>query len=390
MQPAFGQPTFGPSSPLAPAFIPSSVYALPDLDALEEISTGQQGGFIYARDNHPNAVQLESELTRLENAAGSVVCTNGMAAIAAVAMATLTHDSQVLASHFLYGRTTQLFFQELTRFQVSVTGVDTNDLTAVAEALQQRVDHSPCLVVVETISNPLLTIANLSSLAQLCHQHDATLLVDNTFATPVLCRPIELGADYVIESLTKMIGGHSDITLGAIAVRQSEKLPRLRQVRSIWGWMGDPFPCWLSLRGLPTLKLRVEASCENANRLARFLKEQPRIKQVIHPSLSEHPDHEVAKQVLSGQFGNMLCFELEGGRSAVNDFFKQSPALKFCPSLGDYATTCSHPASTSHRYLSPEERERQGITDGLVRLSVGIEPWDELVSAFRNGLESGT
>jgi cystathionine beta-lyase/cystathionine gamma-synthase len=134
--------------------------------------------------------------------------------------------------------------------------------------------------------------------------------------------------------------------------------------------------------------LRVDASCENAKRLARFLIQQPRVKQVIHPSLPEHADHEIAQQMFNGKFGNILSFELEGGRAAVNDFFRKSPSLKFCPSLGDFATTCSHPASTSHRYLTQEERNRQGISDGLVRLSVGIEPWEELVRAFRIGLES--
>jgi cystathionine gamma-synthase len=377
--------SFGPSTPLAPPFIPSSVYALPDLDAVEAISTGQQTGFIYARDNHPNAVQLESELTRLEGAAGSVVCTNGMAAMGVVAVATLGQGGRVLASDRLYGRTTQLLFQELSHFGVHAEAVDTTDLTAVAAALK-RTETPPKLLVVETLSNPLLSAADLTKLVELCQQQGTQLLVDNTFATPVLCRPIELGADFVIESLTKMIGGHSDITLGVIAVKEATVLPRLRQIRSIWGWMGDPFPCWLSLRGLPTLSLRTNAACENANRLAGFLGEQPGITRVVHPSRPQHPDHELVKRLLGGQFGNMLCFELAGGRDAVNRFFRQAPDLKFCPSLGDHATTCSHPASTSHRYLEALERERQGITEGLVRLSVGIEPWAELEKAFLRGL----
>ncbi|MFO0815689.1 MAG: aminotransferase class I/II-fold pyridoxal phosphate-dependent enzyme [Gemmatales bacterium] len=382
------QPTFGPSVPLAPAFIPSSVYALPDLDALEAISTGQQTGFIYARDNHPNAVQLEQELARLENAAGAVVCSNGMAAIGAVAMATLHQGGRVIASNFLYGRTTQLFFQEMTRFGVEVVGIDTGDLTAVRSALADNPENKPTLMVVETLSNPLLATADLPAIIKLCNEHESLLLVDNTFASPILCRPIELGADFVIESITKIIGGHSDITLGVVLARDVATLVRLRQVRSIWGWMGDPFPCWLALRGLPTLRLRMLASCDNANKLAHFLRDQPGVSRVIHPSLSKHPDHALCKKMLGGHYGNMLCMELAGGRAAVNRFFQKAPALKFCPSLGDYATTCSHPASTSHRYLDPAERERQSITEGLIRVSVGIEPWEELAQAFRVGLES--
>ena len=242
-------------------------------------------------------------------------------------------------------------------------------------------------MIVETLSNPLLSVADLPRLIELCHKYQAEILVDNTFASPALCRPTELGADYAMESLTKIIGGHSDITLGAILVKDANKLCRLKQVRSIWGWMGDSFPCWMSLRGLPTLNLRMQASCDNANRLALLLSEQAGVSQVIHPSLPAHPDHELAKQLFGGRFGNMLCFELVGGRAAVNRFFQKASKLKFCPSLGDYATTCSHPSSTSHRYLEPAERERQGIREGLIRLSVGIEPWDELVQAFREGLE---
>jgi cystathionine beta-lyase/cystathionine gamma-synthase len=379
----FMTPSYGPSSPLAPAFVPSSVFVLPDLDALEAISTGQEPGFIYARDNHPNAVQLEAELAKLEHAAGAIVCANGMAAIANIAMATLQQGSRVLASNYLYGRTTQLMFQELPRLGITVTGVDTGNLEAVEKALS---DTPVSLVIVETLSNPLLAVADLPKLIALCQKYKAELLVDNTFASPALCRPTELGADYAMESLTKIIGGHSDITLGVIVVKDAGKLARLRQVRSIWGWMGDSFPCWLALRGLPTLSLRMKASCENANRLARYLGEKPGVVQVVHPSLPHHPDHALAKELFSGSFGNMLCFELEGGRTAVNRFFQKASKLKFCPSLGDYATTCSHPSSTSHRYLEAAERERQGIREGLIRLSVGIEPWEELVKAFEEGL----
>jgi cystathionine beta-lyase/cystathionine gamma-synthase len=379
-------PQFGLSTPLAPAFIPSSVYSLPDLDALEAVSTGEQAGFIYARDNHPNAVQLESELTKLESADGTVVCSNGMAAMAMLAVAVLGDSGRAVVSDRLYGRSTQLFMQELPRFHVATTAIDTSNLSEVEKAFQQPSSTPAKLLVVETMSNPLLSIANLPKLVAISKEHQVLLLVDNTFATPALCRPIELDADFVLESLTKMMGGHSDITLGAVSVKDSTWLTRLRQVRSIWGWMGDPFPCWLALRGLPTLHLRMQAACQNAEKLAGFLKQQKNVTRVIYPSLAEHPDHELAKTLLRGSFGNMMCFELQGGREAVNRFFRQAEQLKFCPSLGDYATTCSHPASTSHRYLEPAERERQGITDGLIRLSVGIEPWEELENAFLQGL----
>ncbi|HMP17522.1 MAG TPA: aminotransferase class I/II-fold pyridoxal phosphate-dependent enzyme, partial [Gemmatales bacterium] len=225
---------------------------MPDLDALEAISTGQVPGFIYARDNHPNGVQLEAELAQLEKAAGAIVCSNGMAAIATVALATLQQGSRVLASDQLYGRTTQLFFQELPRWGIEISAVDTTNLVAVEQALAAG---PVSLFLVETLSNPLLAVAPLRELIALAEKYHTEILVDNTFASPALCRPTELGADYTMESLTKIIGGHSDITLGAVVVKDVARLARLRQVRSIWGWMGDSFPCWLSLRGLPTLPL---------------------------------------------------------------------------------------------------------------------------------------
>jgi cystathionine beta-lyase/cystathionine gamma-synthase len=202
----------------------------------------------------------------------------------------------------------------------------------------------------------------------------------------VLVRPLDLGADLVIESLTKMIGGHSDVTLGVVAGKKADWQLQFAQVASIWGLASNPFDCWLAARGLTTLPLRMRAASANALALADWLPSQPGVARVVYPGRPDHPDHELAKNLLQGGFGNMLCFELKGGREAVNQFLRLATGIPFSPSLGNTTTTCSHPASTSHRYVSPAERRRQGISDGMVRLSVGVEELERIQRELAKGL----
>ena len=373
---------FGASQPLTPPLYPSSVYTLPDLDALDRIMDGEDHGYIYARDGHPNARQLAAKLADLEGAGWGVVCGSGMASISAIILSLVQGGDRIVASNRLYGRTTQFFKQELPRFGVQTTLVDCHDLGEVRRALQ-----TPARVLfAETISNPLLRVPDLEQLAALAHEHECRLVVDNTFATPVLVRPLELGADVVMESLTKMIGGHSDLTLGFACGRDKDLLAQISQVISIWGLASNPFDCWLAERGLSTLPLRMRAASDNAAALSLWLLNQRGVSRVVYPGLPDHPDHHHADALLNGYFGNILCFELEEGRDAVNYFLQQARGIPFSPSLGDTKTTCSHPATTSHRYVSAAEKQRQGITDGLVRLSVGVEDLEEIQYEMAKGL----
>ena len=374
-------PDLGASIPLVPPLYQSSVYTLPDLDALDRIMNAEGPGFIYARDAHPNARHLAARLAVLEGAEWGVVTGSGMAALSAILLAGLEKGQRVVASNRLYGRTSQLLEQELARFGVESAFVDVNDLQAVEKALARPTR----LMLVETLSNPLLRVCDVSALASLAHDRGARLVVDNTFATPVLTRPLELGADLVMESLTKMIGGHSDITLGLVC-GNGDRLAELATASSIWGLSSSPFECWLALRGLDTLPLRMRAACHNALGLARWLEKQPGVARVIYPGLPGHPDHDLAGRVLGGAFGHMLCFDLAGGREAVNRFLRLAPGVPFSPSLGNTTTTCSHPSTTSHRYVNPPEKARQGITDGLIRLSVGIEPLETIEAEMSKGL----
>jgi cystathionine beta-lyase/cystathionine gamma-synthase len=374
-------PPLGGSVPLVPPLYTSSVYTLPDLDALDSILDDGAPGFIYARDGHPNARFLAAEIQKLEGAAWGAICSSGMAAITAALVALVKQGDRILASNSLYGRTTQLLNQELIRFGVNTTFVDCGQLSQVRSALTQPTR----LLLVETISNPLLRLADIEELARLTREQGCLLFVDNTFATPALARPLDLGADLVVESLTKMIGGHADITLGALC-GNGDHLPQVTQVISIWGLASNPFDCWLAARGLPTLSLRMEVASRNASAIADWLSDQAGVSRVIYPGRTDHPDHDLACRILDGSFGNMVSFELQGGRAAVNRFMRQAPGIPFSPSLGSTMTTCSHPATTSHRYFSPAERRRQGISDGLIRLSVGIEDLGLIQEQMGEGL----
>jgi cystathionine beta-lyase/cystathionine gamma-synthase len=372
----------GQTAPLVPPIYQSSVYTIPDLDVLDAIMDTGEAGFIYARDAHPNAKRLAQRLADVEAAPWGIVTASGMAAITAIVVATLQQGQRIVASNRLYGRTVQLFSQELGRFGVTCEYVDTNDLDQVAAALRKGAR----LLFVETMSNPLLRVVDLPALAELAHGHDCLFVVDNTFATPTLVRPMQMGADCVMESLTKMIGGHSDVTLGVVCGKDPDMLTQMTASASIWGLSSNPFDCWLTERGLATLELRMRAASANAARLADCLAGHPHVSRVLYPGRPDHADHAVASRILGGAFGNMLCFELTGGRDAVNNLLRRARGVPFSPSLGHTGTTLSHPATTSHRYVSPAEKRRQGITDGLVRLSVGVEDVGQIQRELEKGL----
>ena len=373
----------GSSTPLAPPLFQSSVYRLRDLDALDRIYDAQEPGFIYARDGHPNAHILGEKLAALEGGTWALVTGSGMGALSAACLTLVNSGDRIVASNRLYGRTAALLRQELRRFGVQTDFLDCGNLGAVEAALR-----SPTrLLVVETISNPLIRVADIPALAEIAHRHQCRLLVDNTFATPALFRPLEHGADVVMESLTKMIGGHSDLTLGALSSNDADLLPKLTQIASIWGFFAAPFDCWLAERSLHTFDIRMRAATQNAAQLANWLASHPAIQRVLYPTLADHPDRALAERMLQNGAGNMLCVELKGnGREAVNRFMRQAKGIPFTPSLGHTTTTCSHPATTSHRYESAEEKARQGITDGLIRLSVGVEPFEVMRREMESGL----
>ncbi len=375
-------PRLGSTVPLVPPLYQSSVYTIPDLDALDRIYSNEEPGFIYARDAHPNAHALAATLGQLEAASWGLVCASGMAALTASLLSLVRSGDRILASNWLYGRSNQLLKQELNRFGVQSAFVNCSELEQGRTALQTPTR----VLLVETMSNPLCRLVDIDAIARVCEHFDTYLIVDNTFATPVLVKPLELGADLVVESLTKMMGGHGDVTLGVTCGMDPDLLPQLTQVMSIWGLASNPFDCWLTQRGLCTLELRMKAASTNAAALAEWLAGQPGVSRVVYPGRADHPDYELAGRLLPRGFGNMLCFELAGGRDGVNAFMRRATGVPFSPSLGATQTTCSYPAGTSHRYDSPAERKRQTITDGLIRLSVGVEDLAAIQAEMSKGL----
>ena len=241
------------------------------------------------------------------------------------------------------------------------------------------------MIVAETISNPSLRVADIPALGEIAASANAALLIDNTFATPVLCQQLHCGADLVLESVTKMMNGHSDLVLGLLCGQEANWL-RVPTTLSVWGLASSPFDCWLAMRGLATLHLRIERTSQNALQAAEFLARQPQVERVDYPGLAAHVDHALAVRLLNDRFGSIVTVHLRGGRAAADAFIKNAKEIPFCPSLGEVSTTLSHPESTSHRGLSAEQRLELGISGGTVRLSDGIESFEHIHAALAQGL----
>lgn len=369
------------TQPLAAPIYPTSVWICNNTDQADRMLAGLEPGYVYRRDKHPNADLLAAKCRELEAAEEVAITSSGMSALALALLSQTEPGDHLVVSRMLYGKTEQLFTREAARFGISSTLVDTCDIAAVAAAITDRTK----LVVVETIANPCLQVADIGALAELVHPRGAALLVDNTFATPVLCRPLELGADWVMESLTKFMNGHSDVILGLLAGRR-QNWERIPLVSSAWGLASAPFDCWLAARGLATMHLRVERACDNALRAAEYLARQAPVELVDYPGLPSHPQHALAVRQLDGRFGSIVTFRLSGGRPAANAFMKAATHIPFCPSLGEASTTLSHPESTSHRGLTVDARAALGITGGTIRLSVGIESAEFVCDALAQGL----
>lgn len=368
--------------PLVSPIYQASVFTVESLAQLDDLYEGRAEGYLYTRDANPNHRALEQVMAALEGGEDALACATGMAAIATTLVAELRAGEHLLAGRSLYGITARLIHEELGRMGIASTPVDATSTEAVAAALRPETRA----LFVEVLSNPLLELADLPALADLCRARGVRLIVDSTFTPPPLLRPLLLGADVVIHSLTKFIGGHSDLMLGVI-VADAETIARARRACVAWGGAANPFAAWLATRGVKTLPLRMERACANAARLAAFLEAQTAVKRVYYPGLLGHPQHRRAAALLTGGFGAMLAFDLGCGERAAA-FLEHLRLIRFCPSLGETATTISYPAKTSHRFVAPEEAAARGIGPGLLRLSVGIEHADDLMAdlepAFRH------
>ena len=368
---------------VAPLF-ESAAWTFENLDELDAIQERELAGVIYGSLGGPNHAALESLLAAFENAEAAVCANGGMTAIAACLHHLLRPGDRIVVARELFGPTTGLLSIDLARAGVVCEQVDATDLEAVERALEAG---RTTVVYAETLSNPRLRVVDIRALATLAHRHGAYLVIDNTFASPALCRPLELGADLVVESLTKYVAGHYDCLAGIVA-GSAELVDSMRPAMLRAGLLPSPFDAWLCARGARTFPLRLAAASRSAAHLAAWLETQDGVTEMLYPGLPSHPDHEVASRVLPSGCGAVLSFALEGGRPHVARFIGALEMIVLVSSLGGVATTINHPTSTSHRDLDGAQRSRTGIHDGLVRLAVGIEAIDDVQADLAAALQA--
>ncbi len=377
-------------TPIHPKVTPiyqTSVFKFSSLTELEDYYTtpGRGGMYGYSRSEHPNSDELVAEVARLEGAAGGVATGAGLAGLLAAVLATCQAGDHVLCPAELYGGSVVLLSLELSRLGIETTYVP---LASLYDLAQHRRPNTK-LVLAEVLSNPLLTVLDGPRLAQACREQGILLLIDSSFTSPMLTRPLEWGADMVWHSATKYLAGHSDVTAGVVVANDPALNKRLRQVATNLGLMLAPLDSWLAVRGLKTLRLRMRQHSENALAIARFLATHPAVAAVFYPGLETHPGHELAENhLLNRLYGGMLSLRLADDTVAAADSFVQRTKLfPLAPSLAGVASSCSYPTATSHRGLTEEQRQALGITPGVLRLSVGIEEPAELLADLAQALD---
>jgi cystathionine beta-lyase/cystathionine gamma-synthase len=372
-------------TPVVAPIHPTVGYLYDSMDDLDAIFGTTREGYVYPRYGSPTVTAFEEAVSELEGGEAAFAFASGMAAIhVALLAAGVKVGATIVAALDLYGATYALVGRLMQELGAHAHFVDVTDLRAVESALSEM---HPVALLAETISNPLIKVADVPALAELAHRCGAQVLIDNTFASPYLFNPLAHGADYVMHSATKYIGGHGDVMAGVV-VTSAQNRRKLYELNKLVGSVLGPFEAWLALRGCKTLSLRMRQQCANASRIAAWLAAHPKIERVNHPSLTAHPQHELARRLFGDQgFGGMLSFELAGADQARA--FRFMEALQLClpaTTLGDVYTLVLHPATSSHRALAPEERARVGIRDGLVRLSAGIEDVEDIIADLEQAL----
>lgn len=367
--------------PLSVPLYQSSTFAFDDPDAFAEAMSRPDGAFVYSRRGNPTVRALEDAVADLEGGRAALATASGMGAISAVLLSLLSAGDHLIAQRCLYGGTYSLLTELGTRFGIEVTYVSGTD----AEEVRAAVRPTTALLYLETIANPTTRLADLPALLTAGRDAGLVSVVDNSFASPVLCRPIDHGADVVVHSSTKYLAGHSDVT-GGVAVFADEKAYRACWKNAVeLGATADPFAAWLTIRGLQTLGLRMQRHCDNAAHLARNLAGHPAVSAVHWPGHPGHPDHDLARRLLA-EPGGVLAFDLAAGRAAGHAFLKAVRLAGLAPSLGGVETLVLHPASTSHRELDTAALHAAGIGEGTVRVSVGLEHPDDLWHDFQQAL----
>lgn len=360
----------------------TSVFAFDDVPSVDAIYEKQAEGYVYTRMSNPNSDAVSSILAAADGTDKALVFSSGMAAITTSILSFVQTGDHIISSPVLYGGVHDYFSNELKRFGVDVTFVN-----FINDDIEKYIRPNTKLIYTETICNPLMEVPDIPKVAEIAHRHGLKFFVDNTFATPVVAKPVLLGADAVLYSVTKFLGGHSDIVGGAV-VGSEEIITKIKRFQVLYGAILGSFDSWLLARSLRTLDLRVQKHSENARNVAKYLETHPKVEKVFYPGLVSSPDHERAKrQFEQGRYGGMLSVNLKGGEKEASTLIKEFETIKYVPSLAGTATTVSYAAKTSHRFYSKEELDAVGITFGQLRFSIGLEDADDIIKEIATALE---
>ncbi|MDR2409841.1 MAG: aminotransferase class I/II-fold pyridoxal phosphate-dependent enzyme [Bacteroidales bacterium] len=343
---------------------------------------GRSDGYIYTRIGNPTIDALENKLANLENGYKGIAFSSGMAAVSTVYMALLGQGLHVVSTNAIYGSSRGILERDFSRFGVEYSFVNTANLNAIENAIRSNTK----LLFIETPTNPTIEITDIQKAAQIAHKHNILVCVDNTFCSPYIQKPLDLGADIVLHSITKFINGHADVVGGAIIAKDPAVYKQLRQTMIYLGGNMDPHQAYLTSRGVKTLALRMDKSQASAMTIAQYLEAHPKIAWVKYPGLKSHPQYELAKKQMNG-FGTMMSFEVKGGLNAGETLMDNVRLAILAVSLGGVETLIQHPASMTHAGLSEEARQEAGITDGLVRFSVGIEECEDIIADLDHALK---
>jgi methionine-gamma-lyase len=360
----------------------TSTFVFDNADHGAACFSGESDGYIYTRIANPTIHALESQLGELEGGFGGIATSSGMAAVNTIYMALLNMGDHMISSGAVYGPSRLLMENHFSRFGVEASFVNTADIDEVEKAIRPNTK----LLYIETPANPTMDISDLKACADLAHKHGMLVAVDNTFSSPYLQRPIEFGVDVVFHSMTKFINGHADIVAGIIIAKDEALYKKLRAMMVILGCNMDPHQAYMVIRGLKTLGIRIDRAQQNAQVLASYLENHPKVEWVKYPGLLSHPQHELAKKQMDG-FGSMISFEVKGGLVAGKVLMDNVKLAILAVSLGGVETLIQHPASMTHSKVAPEAKLLAGITDGLVRYSVGIEDIRDLLADLEQALE---
>lgn len=364
-----------------PPIVNSVTYGYHDLDEWYDVALGKKEGYIYSRNTNPTVAVFEEKVRVLEHAEAATAFSTGMAAISNTLFSLLAPGERVVSIKDTYGGTSRIFIEFLPKIKVDVTLVETGN----HEEMEKEIAKGCKLVYLETPTNPTLKVLNLKRLIKAAKQVNAIVVVDNTFATPINQNPILLGADVVVHSATKFLGGHSDV-MGGVACGNAELIKKIFQFREINGASLHPESAYMLARGMKTLELRILRQNENAMAIAKFLKSHPKIEEVFYPGLPTHKGHEFVKEQMSG-FGGMMSFALKGGYDSVKQFLTNLKFVHLAASLGSVSTLAGPPRTTSHVELTEEQRAKLGIPESLIRYSAGIENLEDLIADLTQALK---